>query len=125
VDTMKKLVQKLLRIRVKPYYLYQADMTMGTDHFRTSVEKGLEIIRGLQGHTSGMAVPYFVIDTPGGGGKVRLLPDSIVEFTDKEVIVKNYEGKVFRYPQPNGKPARKSAPGTSVENPPNKICEMA
>jgi lysine 2,3-aminomutase len=125
VDTMKKLVQKLLRVRVKPYYLYQADMTMGTDHFRTSVEKGLEIIRGLQGHTSGMAVPYFVIDTPGGGGKVRLLPDSVIEFNDKEVTVKNYEGKVFRYPQPNGKPARNSAPETSIENPPNKICEMA
>ena len=98
--TIRELVHKLLKIRVKPYYLYQADMTMGTDHFRTHVEKGLEIIRDLAGHTSGMGVPYFVIDAPGGGGKVRLLPDSVIEYNEDEVIVKNYEGKVFRYPQP-------------------------
>jgi len=104
-QTMKELFHKLLKIRVKPYYLYQADMTMGTDHFRTQVEKGLDIIRDLAGHTSGMGVPYFVIDAPGGGGKVRLLPDSVVESNENEVIVRNYEGKVFRYPQPrvNGK----------------------
>ncbi len=104
VEVMKALVHKLLKNRVKPYYLYQADMTMGTDHFRTTVEKGLEILTALMGHTSGMGVPYYVIDAPGGGGKVRLLPGTVIDHTDKEVIVKNFEGKVFRYPQPvNGR----------------------
>ncbi|MGP0566939.1 KamA family radical SAM protein [Nitrospina sp. 32_T5] len=125
VEVMKELVTKLLRIRVKPYYLYQADMTVGTDHFRTSVEKGLEIIRGLQGHTSGMAVPYFVIDTPGGGGKVRLLPDSIVEFTDKEVVVRNFEGKTFRYPQPVEKQPKRKTPQPEQPAPSSKLCELA
>jgi len=105
---IRELVHKLLKIRVKPYYLYQADMTMGTDHFRTHVEKGLEIIRDLAGHTSGMGVPYFVIDAPGGGGKVRLLPDSVIEHNDKEVVIKNYEGKIYRYPQPvKAEPSKK------------------
>jgi lysine 2,3-aminomutase len=99
--TMKELMQKLLKNRVKPYYIYQADMTEGTDHLRTSVQKGLDIIKDLMGHTSGMAVPYFVIDAPGGGGKVRLMPNSVIEHTDEEVIITNYEGKVFRYSQRN------------------------
>ena len=99
--TMKELMQKLLKNRIKPYYIYQADMTEGTDHFRTSVQKGLDIIKDLMGHTSGMAVPYFVIDAPGGGGKIRLLPNSIVEYNEDEVIITNYEGKVFRYTQSN------------------------
>jgi len=100
---MKELFLKLLQIRIKPYYLYQADMTLGTDHFRTDVQKGLDIIKDLQGFTSGMAVPYFVIDTPGGGGKVRLLPDTVIKHDEEEVIIKNFEGKIYRYPQPNGK----------------------
>lgn len=125
VEVMKELVQKLLRIRVKPYYLYQADMTMGTDHFRTSIEKGLEIIRGLQGHTSGMAVPYYVIDTPGGGGKVRLLPDSIVEYNDKEIIVRNYEGKTFHYPQPAANAPKPNAPQPAEPVSSGKLCELA
>ncbi|OGW25053.1 MAG: lysine 2,3-aminomutase, partial [Nitrospinae bacterium RIFCSPLOWO2_12_FULL_47_7] len=126
-ETMRQLFHKLLKIRVKPYYIYQADMTMGTNHFRTSVQKGLDIIRDLQGFTSGMAVPYFVIDTPGGGGKVRLLPDSIVEFNDREIVVKNFEGKVFRYPQPAGeKKLRKERTQDQPTNgSPVKICEMA
>ena len=98
--TMKRLMQKLLKNRIKPYYIYQADMTEGTDHLRTSVKKGLDIMKDLMGHTSGMAVPYFVIDAPGGGGKVRLLPDSVIEHTDNEVVITNYEGKVYRYSQP-------------------------
>jgi lysine 2,3-aminomutase len=101
--TMKELMLKLLKNRIKPYYIYQADMTEGTDHFRTSVQKGLDILKDLMGHTSGMAVPYFVIDAPGGGGKVRLLPNSVVEHNKNEVVITNYEGKVFRYSQPNGK----------------------
>jgi lysine 2,3-aminomutase len=99
---MKELMLKLLKNRIKPYYIYQADMTEGTDHFRTSVQKGLDIIKDLMGHTSGMAVPYFVIDAPGGGGKVRLLPNSVIEHNENEVVITNYEGKVFRYHQPNG-----------------------
>jgi len=101
--TMKALMQKLLKNRIKPYYIYQADMTEGTDHLRTSVQKGLSIMKDLIGHTSGMAVPYYVIDAPGGGGKVRLLPNSVIEHTDDEMVITNYEGKIFRYRQPNSK----------------------
>ena len=115
---MKELMLKLLKNRVKPYYIYQADMTEGTDHFRTSVQKGLDIIKDLMGHTSGMAVPYFVIDAPGGGGKVRLLPNSVVEHNKDEVVITNYEGKVFRYSQPE----RKN--GTSSENGKSKNQDM-
>jgi lysine 2,3-aminomutase len=98
-ETMKKLVQGLLKMRVRPYYIYQADITKGTDHFRTRVEKGLEIIKALRGFTSGLAVPHFVIDSPGGGGKIPLLPHYIQEINDKEVIMRNYRGDVYRYPQ--------------------------
>ena len=94
-------MQRLLAIRVKPYYLYQADLTRGTEHLRTSVECGLDIIRGLQGRISGMAIPKFVIDLPGGGGKIPLLPpDFVIGMNEREVIVKNYEDKIYRYPQP-------------------------
>ena len=104
-EVMKRLVHKLLLARVKPYYLYQADLTKGTNHFRTTVETGLEIIRALQGHTSGMAVPHFVIDAPGGGGKIPLLPgDYLVHMDEDGVVLNNYEHKTFRYPQPgNGR----------------------
>ncbi|MBM4120834.1 MAG: KamA family radical SAM protein [Nitrospira sp.] len=104
-EIMKQLVHKLLLARVKPYYLYQADLTKGTNHFRTTVETGLEIIRALQGHTSGMAVPHFVIDAPGGGGKIPLLPgDYLVHMDEGGVVLNNYERKTFRYPQPgNGR----------------------
>jgi lysine 2,3-aminomutase len=86
---------------VKPYYLYQADLTKGTNHFRTTVETGLTIIKALQGHTSGMAVPHFVIDAPGGGGKIPLLPDDYLVHRDEDgVVLKNYEDKTFHYPQP-------------------------
>ena len=121
-QVMKELMLKLLKNRVKPYYIYQADMTEGTDHFRTSVQKGLDIIKDLMGHTSGMAVPYFVIDAPGGGGKVRLLPNSVVEHNKDEVVITNYAGKVFRYSQPE----RKN--GTSSENGKSKnqdICQLS
>ena len=100
-EVMKRLVHQLLLARVKPYYLYQADLTKGTNHFRTSVETGLNIIRALQGHTSGMAIPHFVIDAPGGGGKIPILPDDYLLHIDEEaVVLKNYENKTFRYPQP-------------------------
>ncbi len=115
VEVMRELVHKLLKIRVKPYYIYQADMTMGTDHFRTTVETGLNIIKGLMGHTSGMGVPYYVIDTPGGGGKVRLLPDTVVRYSEEEVVVTNFEGKTYRYPQPTEQSRKKEKPADSTE----------
>ncbi len=93
---MKRLMQKMLAIRVKPYYIYQADMVQGTDHFRTSVEEGIEIIRALRGHTSGMGVPAYVIDAPGGGGKIPILPDYLQSLGDK-VVLKNYLGESYTY----------------------------
>ncbi len=125
-EVMKKLMHKLLKIRVKPYYIYQADLTMGTDHFRTTVEKGLEILKGLMGHTSGMAVPYYVIDTPGGGGKVRLLPDTVIRYSRDEVVVTNFEGKTYRYPQPKNGARKTPPPPESPEpTPSGKLCELA
>jgi lysine 2,3-aminomutase len=96
---MKKLMQKLLTIRVKPYYIYQADMVEGTDHFRTSVEEGLEVMRALRGHTSGMGVPAYVIDAPGGGGKIPILPDYLQSLGD-QVVLKNYQGNTYTYDNP-------------------------
>jgi len=96
---MKKLMQKLLLARVRPYYIYQADYVSGTEHFRTRVEKGLEIIQAIRGWTSGLAVPHFVIDSPGGGGKIPLLPEYVVKLSDEEVVLRNYQGKIFRYSQ--------------------------
>jgi len=99
-EVMKSLMHKLLSCRVKPYYLYQADLVSGTDHFRTTVETGLEIMRHLQGHTSGMAVPKYVIDAPNGGGKVPINPpDFVLGINEKEVVIKNYENQVYSYPQ--------------------------
>ena len=97
---MKELMQKLLKARVRPYYIYMADQVAGGEHFRTTVQKGLEIVQALRGWTSGLAVPHFVIDAPGGGGKVPLLPEYVETITDDEVIFKNYEGKRFSYKQP-------------------------
>jgi lysine 2,3-aminomutase len=100
VVTMKRLVQGLLKIRVKPYYLYQCDPILGSSHFRTPVEKGLEIIRGLRGFTTGYAVPHYVIDAPGGGGKIPLLPEYFIGRSGDDLLLRNYEGKVFCYPEP-------------------------
>src|SRR5437764_9985188 len=97
---MKDLMQKLLKARVRPYYIYMADQVAGGEHFRTNVEKGLEIVKALRGWTSGLAVPHFVIDAPGGGGKVPLLPEYVEEINEDEVIFRNYEGKRFVYKQP-------------------------
>ena len=97
---MKRLMQELLKCRVRPYYLYQADLVAGGEHFRTSVAKGLEIIEALRGWTSGLAVPHFVIDAPGGGGKIPLLPNYVQSVTEREVVLRNYAGKTFRYVLP-------------------------
>ncbi len=99
-EIIKQLMYKLLRIRVKPYYLFQTDMTMGTDHFRTPVAKGLEIMRSLIGHVSGMAVPTFAVDGPGGGGKIPLLPDYIVQ-TGSRLVFRNYCGVTCTYENPS------------------------
>jgi len=97
---MKVLMQRLLAARVRPYYIYMCDQVAGAEHFRTTVEKGLEIIKALRGWTSGLAVPHFVIDAPGGGGKIPLLPEYVVKLTDREVVLRNYAGKLYRYKQP-------------------------
>jgi len=98
VTVMKGLVQALLKARVRPYYLYQCDPIVGSAHFRTPIHKGLEIIRGLRGHTTGYAIPTYVIDAPGGGGKIPVMPDNIVGHEDGYLQIRNYEGKIFSYP---------------------------
>lgn len=100
VETMKRLMHGLLKMRVRPYYIYQCDPIPGSSHFRTPVETGLKIIEGLRGHTTGYAVPQYVIDAPGGGGKIPLLPEYVVGRDGDEIILRNYEGKMFRYPDP-------------------------
>lgn len=97
-EIMKNLVQKLLRIRVKPYYLFQMDLVKGTYHFRTRVETGIKIIDALVGYTSGLGVPRYVIDAPGGGGKIPIQPDYIKSIEDDKIIMRNYEGKTCFYP---------------------------
>jgi len=97
---MKKLVHKLLAIRVKPYYIYQCDLALGISHFRTSVSKGIEIIENLRGHTTGMAVPTFVVDAPGGGGKIPVMPNYLISMGDGRAVLRNYEGVITRYSWP-------------------------
>jgi lysine 2,3-aminomutase len=107
VMVMRRLMQKLLMARVRPYYIYQADLVFGTEHFRTTVRKGLDIIRGLRGWTSGMAVPHYVIDAPDGGGKIPLLPEYVKKITDESVIVRNYRGRTYVYKQTDDVPQQK------------------
>jgi lysine 2,3-aminomutase len=99
VPVMKELFHKLLKMRVRPYYLYQCDLIPGSGHFRTTVRKGLEIIKGLRGFTSGYAIPTFVIDAPGGGGKIPLLPDYMVEHNSEKIVLRNYKGVLCEYPE--------------------------
>ncbi|MGO8690805.1 MAG: KamA family radical SAM protein [Thermoguttaceae bacterium] len=100
VETMKDLVHRLLKMRVRPYYLYQCDPISGSSHFRTPVAKGLEIIEGLRGHTTGYAVPTYVIDAPGGGGKIPLQPNCLAGREGDDLLLRNYQGGVYRYPDP-------------------------
>jgi lysine 2,3-aminomutase len=93
-------MHELLKARVRPYYIYMADQVAGGEHFRTTVQKGLEIIKALRGWTSGLAVPHFVIDAPGGGGKVPLLPEYVEEITEDSVTFRNYAGERYVYKQP-------------------------
>jgi lysine 2,3-aminomutase len=97
---MKKLFQLLLKNRCRPYYIYQCDLTEGLEHFRTRVSKGIEIMEFLRGHTSGLANPYFVVDAPGGGGKIPVMPNYVISMSDSRVVLRNYEGKIFMYPEP-------------------------
>ncbi len=104
-EVMLELVRKLLRMRVRPYYLYQADITKGPDHFRTPVSRGLEIMDKLRGHTSGLAIPSYVIDAPGGGGKIPLLPQYVLGRAGKNIILRNYKYEIFTYPDLEEEPA--------------------
>ncbi len=101
VYTMKKLVHELVKMRVRPYYIYQCDLSMGIEHFRTPVSKGLEIIEGLRGHTSGYAVPTFVVDAPGGGGKTPVMPQYVVSQAPGKVVLRNFEGVITTYTEPS------------------------
>jgi lysine 2,3-aminomutase len=100
VHIQRKLVQDLVRIRVRPYYLYQCDLVEGSGHFRTPVAKGVEIMEGLRGHTSGYAVPQYIVDAPGGGGKIPVMPNYLLSMSDHKVILRNYEGYVSSYEEP-------------------------
>ena len=113
---MKALVQKLLMCRVRPYYIYQCDLIAGSAHLRSSVHRGLQIMESLRGHTTGYAVPQFVIDAPGGGGKVPITPDYVLSKNSERIVIRNFEGKVFEYPEADD--------GTPMfDGPPREIAE--
>jgi lysine 2,3-aminomutase len=97
VNIMKKLVKRLIQLRVRPYYIYQCDLSKGIEHFRTPVAKGIEIIEGLRGHISGIAVPTFVVDAPGGGGKIPVMPNYVISQAPGKTILRNYEGMITTY----------------------------
>lgn len=118
-EVVRELFQKLLKIRVRPYYMYMADETKGANHFRTSVDTGLKIAEALRGHTSGLAVPHFVIDAPGGGGKIPVLPNYVLHKDEEKIILRNFKNKVYSYknyadknnPDGIGKKKRKASNG--------------
>ena len=112
---MKKLCHELVKIRCRPYYYYQCDLSKGLEHFRTDVAKGIEIQEALRGHTSGFSVPTFIVDAPGGGGKIPVAPTYLISMSDKKVVLRNYEGGTFSYPQPKDR--------LSVCPPTCKMCE--
>ena len=114
-DVMKALVHRLLRMRVRPYYLYQMDLITGGAHFKVDVRKGIEIIQALRGHTTGYAIPQYVIDAPGGGGKVPINPDYVLSRDAERIVIRNYEGRIFEYPE--------AADGTPLESAPKEIEE--
>ena len=101
VYTMKKLMHELVKMRVRPYYIYQCDLSMGLEHFRTPVSKGIEIIEALRGHTSGFCVPTFVVDAPGGGGKTPVMPNYVISQTPHKVVLRNFEGVITTYTEPD------------------------
>ena len=101
VHVMKNLVHDLVKMRVRPYYIYQCDLSMGLEHFRTPVSKGIEIIEGLRGHTSGFCIPTFVVDAPGGGGKTPVMPQYVISQAPGKVVLRNFEGVITTYTEPN------------------------
>ncbi len=111
-DTMKALQHKLLMMRVRPYYIYQCDLIAGSAHLRSSIARGLAVMESLRGHTTGYAVPQYVIDAPGGGGKVPVNPEYVIYRDHERVVIRNFEGKVFEYPEPqlDGQPSAPSRP---------------
>ncbi|MBR3730743.1 MAG: lysine 2,3-aminomutase [Bacteroidales bacterium] len=100
VHVMKNLVHELVKMRVRPYYIYQCDLSMGLEHFRTPVSKGIEIIEGLRGHTSGFCIPTFVVDAPGGGGKTPVMPQYVISQAPGKVVLRNFEGVITTYTEP-------------------------
>jgi lysine 2,3-aminomutase len=120
-EAMKALLHKLLMMRVRPYYIYQCDLIAGSAHLRSSIARGLEVMESLRGHTTGYAVPQYVIDAPGGGGKVPVNPEYVIYRDHERVVIRNYEGKVFEYPEPqlDGPPSTpaRPAPPEEVESP--------
>jgi len=104
LQIMRSLLHRLQRMRVRPYYLYQCDPITGSGHFRTSIERGLEIVEGRRGHTSGYAVPTYVVDAPGGGGKIPLMPSYVIGRTEHELLLRNYAHEHFSYPEVCGVP---------------------
>lgn len=112
VEVMKELMRRLLAARVRPYYIFMCDSVAGVEHFKTTVEKGLEIIDGLRGWTSGLAVPHFVIDAPGGGGKIPLLPEYVERISQSEVVIRNYKGDRYVWKQPREGTLVEAATGT-------------
>ena len=100
MNIQRALVHRLVENRIRPYYLYQCDLVEGSGHFRTPVGKGLEIMEGLRGHTSGYAVPTYVIDAPGGGGKIPVMPNYLISYSDHKVVLRNYEGYITTYEEP-------------------------
>lgn len=116
VATMKTLLQGLLKIRVRPYYLYQTDPVVGAAHLRTSVWKGLEMVESLRGHTTGLAVPTYVVDAPGGGGKIPLMPNYLVSAAPGRVVLRNFEGAMFSYPDGGTPAASLDLPARSVSD---------
>ena len=127
VHIQRALVHKLVANRIRPYYLYQCDLVEGSGHFRTPVGKGLEIMEGLRGHTSGYAVPTYVIDAPGGGGKIPVMPNYLISYSDHKVVLRNYEGYITTYEEPprstsstTRTPARTAS--TSARSPASRAC---
>ena len=121
VQTLRRLFQQLLRLRVKPYYLYQCDPVLGSAHFHVPLARGLEIMQGLRGHTSGYAVPTFVVDAPGGGGKIALQPNDRLERQGDYVLLRNFQGRTVRYFDPVAEPPRTvelTAPASAVAGAP-------
>jgi lysine 2,3-aminomutase len=120
VETQLELSHKLLKIRVRPYYLFHADEVKGTEHLRTPVETGLKIIEGMRGHTSGLGVPTFVVDVPGGGGKIPLQPNYVLSWAEDEIVLRNYEWQIFRYrnPRPDKIKPSNTIPATNVNGVP-------